>query len=113
VESDRESRPGDSRDNETASDNSRRLKVVTVAALAGISYDFGQPNIMKTYIRLMESYTRYFPKGYGRGETTPPPPDVESVLEPRVNEAIIFEDFFAVGLHMPPHPVLGDILRKF
>jgi hypothetical protein len=25
----------------------------------------------------------------------------------------VFENFFTVGLHMPPHLVLADILRKF
>jgi hypothetical protein len=55
----------------------------------------------------MESYTRYFPKGYGQ------PPDAESVSEPRANKAVIFEDFFAIGLRMPPHLVLVDILCKF
>jgi hypothetical protein len=55
----------------------------------------------------MENYAHYFPKGYGR------PPGAESVSEPRANEAINFEDFFAAGRHMPPHPVLIDILCKF
>jgi hypothetical protein len=55
----------------------------------------------------MQSYTRYFPKGYCH------PPGVESMPEPQANEAIVFEDFFVAGLEMPPHPVLVDILRKF
>jgi tRNA A37 threonylcarbamoyladenosine synthetase subunit TsaC/SUA5/YrdC len=55
----------------------------------------------------MDSYARYFPKGYGCA------PSVESVLEPRANEAIIFDDFFTFGLRMPSHLVLVDILRKF
>jgi hypothetical protein len=29
------------------------------------------------------------------------------------NEAVVFKNFFAARLHMPPHPVLTDILRKF
>jgi hypothetical protein len=61
----------------------------------------------KFRIGSMESYTRYFPKGYGQ------PPDAESVSEPRANKAVIFEDFFAIGLRMPPHLVLVDILCKF
>jgi hypothetical protein len=36
-----------------------------------------------------------------------------SVPDPRANKAMVFEDFFTVGLHMPPHPVLVDILHKF
>jgi hypothetical protein len=38
---------------------------------------------------------------------------VKSVSEPRANEVIVIEDFFTTGLHMPPHPVLADILCKF
>jgi hypothetical protein len=41
VESNCESQSGDSEDSETTFDNSRRMKVVAVAALAGISYNFG------------------------------------------------------------------------
>jgi hypothetical protein len=55
----------------------------------------------------MESYTCYFPKGCCH------PPSAESVPEPQANEAIVFEDFFAAGVWMPPHPVLVDILHKF
>jgi hypothetical protein len=35
------------------------------------------------------------------------------VPNPRPDEAVVFEDFFVAGLHMPPHLVLLDILRKF
>jgi hypothetical protein len=35
------------------------------------------------------------------------------VPEPWENEAVVFEDLFVVGLRMPPHPVLIDILCKF
>jgi hypothetical protein len=41
TESDDKSQSGDSGDNETASDNSRRLKVATVATFTGISCDLG------------------------------------------------------------------------
>jgi hypothetical protein len=64
FDSDRESRYGDSRDSEMASDNSGRLKVAASAALAGISYDFGPSKITKTHIGSMENYAHYFPKGY-------------------------------------------------
>jgi hypothetical protein len=50
---------------------------------------------------------RNFPKGYCR------PPGVESMPELRANEAVVFKDFFAAGLQMPPHPVLIHILCKF
>jgi hypothetical protein len=107
IESDRKSRSGNSGDSKTTFDNSGRMKVAVVAALAGISYDFGQSTITKTRLTSMESYTSYFPKGYCR------PPSAESVPEPRANEDIVFEDFFIFGLRMPPHPILVDILRKF
>jgi hypothetical protein len=64
--SDWESQSGDSKDNETASDDFRCLKVVAVAATAGITYDFGASGIMKACIGSMENYTHYFPMGYGR-----------------------------------------------
>jgi hypothetical protein len=83
------------------------MKVTTAATLAGSSYDFGPSNITKTRIGSMESYACYFPKGYGRA------PGVESVPEPRANEVVIIEDFFATGLCMLLHLVLVDILRKF
>jgi hypothetical protein len=86
AEIDRERQSGDSGDSETASNNSGHLKVSMVAALAGISYNFGPSKIMKTRIGSMESYARYFLKGYA--------PGAESEPEPRVNEAVIFEDFF-------------------
>jgi hypothetical protein len=107
AESGRESQSNNSEDNETTSDNSGRLKVVAVASLAGINYDFGPSTVTKTRLGSMESDARYFPKGYGR------PPRVQSVPEPQANEAVVFEDFFAVGLRMLLHPVLVDIQCKF
>jgi uncharacterized protein with von Willebrand factor type A (vWA) domain len=50
----------DSGDSETASNNSGHVKVATTAALAGISYDFGQSNITKTRIGSIENYAHYF-----------------------------------------------------
>jgi hypothetical protein len=41
------------------------------------------------------------------------PPSSESVPSPQPNEVVVFEDLFAAGLGMLPHPVLVDILRKF
>jgi hypothetical protein len=37
----------------------------------------------------------------------------EVVPEPAEDEAIVFQEFFAAGLQMPPQPVLADILVKF
>jgi hypothetical protein len=107
AESDRESQSSDSGDSETASNNSRRVKVAAAAALARISYNFRQSIIPKTCLGFPESNTRYFPKGYGR------PLGMKSVPDPRVIEAMVFEDFFTAGLRIPPHPILVDILHKF
>jgi hypothetical protein len=105
--SDHESQSGDSKDSETSSDSSTRLKVAAAAALAGITYYFGQSTVMKTRLGSLGNHGHYFPMGYGR------PPGAESMPEPQADEAIMFEDFFSAGLHMPPHSVLLDILRKF
>jgi tRNA A37 threonylcarbamoyladenosine synthetase subunit TsaC/SUA5/YrdC len=78
-----------------------------MAALARISYDFGPSTSTKARLASLENNAHFFSKGYGR------PPGAKSVLDPRVNEVMVFEDFFTVGLRMPPHPVLVDILRKF
>jgi hypothetical protein len=40
-------------------------------------------------------------------------PGEEVIPEPAVDEAIWFEEFFAVGLWMPLHPALTNILAKF
>jgi hypothetical protein len=63
--------------------------------------------MMKARLASLESNGHYFPKGYGRSL------GAESVLDPQPDEAVIFEDFFAAGFRIPPHPVLLDILRKF
>jgi hypothetical protein len=37
----------------------------------------------------------------------------EIIPEPNFDEAVVFEEFFTVGLRMPPHHVLTEILLKF
>jgi hypothetical protein len=49
----------------------------------------------------------YFPKGEAHA------PRAETMLEPNGDEAIIYEDFFITGLHMPPHSALADFLLHF
>jgi hypothetical protein len=39
-------------------------------------------------------------------------PGEETVSELDADESIVFEEFFAVGLWMPPHPAFTDILLK-
>jgi hypothetical protein len=98
---------GDTGNSGDASDNGGRVKIGADAALAGISFDFGRSKVTKGHISDFESSSRFFPKGFAR------PLGIESVPVPNKDEAVVFEDFFAAGLHIPPHPVLLDILRKF
>jgi hypothetical protein len=49
----------------------------------------------------------YFADGMGHE------PRENTVPEPRVDEAVLFEEFFTAGLSMPPHPVLAAILLKY
>jgi hypothetical protein len=100
-------RGSQSSDSETASDNCERMKIGGATALASISYDFGLSTIRKTRIGSLESFARYFPKGYGR------PLGAESISDPRENEVVVFEDFFTARLRMPPHLVLVNILCEF
>jgi hypothetical protein len=70
------------------------------------SYEFGASSVTVGRIRQMESLG-YFAEGSVResGE--------EIVPEPNSDEAIVFEEFFSVGLWMMPHRVLTEILLKF
>jgi hypothetical protein len=70
------------------------------------SYDFGPSTITVGRIRYLEALG-YFIEGSAResGE--------EVVPDPADDEALMFEEFFAARLRMPPQPVLTDILLKF
>jgi hypothetical protein len=50
---------------------------------------------------------RYFAKGSTHE------PGEETVLELNDDEPVVFEEFFAAGLRMPPHPALIEILLKY
>jgi hypothetical protein len=91
---DQENQSKGSSDSETTSHNCEHIKIGAATTLAGISYDFGQSTIMKAHLASLESFAHYFPCGYGRL------PGIESILDPRENEAVVFEDSFVAGLHM-------------
>jgi hypothetical protein len=82
------------------------MNIGVVDGLADVSYDFGQSTVTKAHVTALESFARYFLKGFPR------PPGIESFPDPWENEVVVFKDFFAVGLHIPSHPILLDILRK-
>jgi hypothetical protein len=68
--------------------------------------DFGASTVTVGPIRQLEALG-YFSEGSVRE------PGEEVVPEPADDEAISFEQFFAVGLQMLLQPVLTDILVKF
>jgi hypothetical protein len=49
----------------------------------------------------------YFADGEARA------PGAKTMSELEEDEAVVYEDFFIVGLRMPLHPALTDILFKF
>jgi hypothetical protein len=97
----------DTDDSGDTSDNGGHVKIGADAALVGISFDFGRSKVTKGRISDLESSSRSFLKGSAR------PPNIEFVPASNEDEVVVFEDFFAAGLRIPPHPVLLDILRKF
>jgi hypothetical protein len=70
------------------------------------SYDFRASSVTVGRIRQLEPLG-YFAEGLAceSGE--------ETVPEPNTNEAIVFKEFFVVGLRMPPHLTLMEILLMF
>jgi hypothetical protein len=70
------------------------------------SYDFGMSSVTVGRIWQLE-FLRYFAKASARE------PGEETILELNDNEAVVFEEFFVTGLHMPPHPAFAEILLKF
>jgi hypothetical protein len=90
---------------ESESDSMKKVQVAVAAATSGMTFDFDS-TIGNCQIRMMEG-PGYFAKGFAQA------PGSELVPEPWVDEAVVFEDLFATGLHMPPHPALAHILQKF
>jgi hypothetical protein len=73
-------------------------KVVVVDPRESVrSYDFGLSTVTVGRIQQLEAL-RYFTEG--------------STREPG-EETVVFEEFFAAGLWMPPHPALTEILLKY
>jgi hypothetical protein len=70
------------------------------------SYDFGSSSVTVGRIWQLESLWN-FAKGSARE------PREEIVPVPNDDEVVVFEEFFAVGLRMPPHPALTEILLKY
>jgi hypothetical protein len=69
-------------------------------------YNFGASTVTLGHIKEMEE-RGYFADSEARA------PGAKAVQELDNDEAVVYEDFFVVGLCMPPHPALADILHKF
>jgi hypothetical protein len=70
------------------------------------TYYFGSSTITVSKIKKMVE-KGYFLEG---GACTP---REENVPEPNDDEVMVYKDFLVVGLCMPPHPALADILLHF
>jgi hypothetical protein len=105
--SDGENPSNGSGDSENTPDSGGWVKIGVEAALADVSYYFGQSTVTKARVMALESFACYFLQEITR------PPDAKSVPDPRENEVVVFENFFAADLRIPPHLILLDILRKF
>jgi hypothetical protein len=90
----------------SGSESTKRAKVVAATSAAGMNFNFGSLTIGKDCIQTMEGLS-YYTMGSAQALGS------ESMPEPQVDEAMVFEDLFAAGLRMSPHPVLTDILQKF
>jgi hypothetical protein len=88
------------------SDSTKKAKVAAAVAATGMTFDFGTSTMGRDHIQTLEDLS-YFAKGVAWL------PNPKSVSEPRVDTVVVFENLFIVGLRMPPHPVLTDILQKF
>jgi hypothetical protein len=69
-------------------------------------YVFGPSTIIVGHIRQLASLG-YFAEGAVQE------PGEEVISELAEDKAIVFKELFTAGLHMPPQPVLADILVKF
>jgi hypothetical protein len=70
------------------------------------SYHFRASSVTVSHIQQLESLG-YFAEGLAceLGE--------ETMLELNLDEAVVFKEFFVMGLWMPPHPAFTKILLKF
>jgi hypothetical protein len=73
---------------------------------ASRSYIFDPSAVTVSCIHVMASLC-YFAEGDAWA------PWEEVISEPADDEAVVFEEFYATGLRMPPQPTLTDILFKF
>lgn len=70
------------------------------------SWDSGPSLMIAEVIKALED-EGHFPEGKGR------PPCGEIVPQPEVDEAVLFKDFFACGLRIPPVYFLHLVLETF
>jgi hypothetical protein len=99
------SRGGSSKDVDVEAETKTEKVVVVDPRESVRSYDFMLSTIIVGRIQQLETL-RYFSEGFAHepGEETIP-----KIVDDKV---VVFEEFFAAGLQMPPHPALTEILLK-
>jgi hypothetical protein len=70
------------------------------------TYNFESSTIIVSKIKKMKEKCYFL-------EAEAHTPGAEIVPEPNNDEAMVYEDFFVVGLCMPPYPAMADILLHF
>jgi hypothetical protein len=75
--SDREDLSDSSGGSKNTSDSGSDMKIGVEATLVDVSYSFGQSIMMRACVTALESFARYFLKGFAQ------PPGTESVPDPR------------------------------
>jgi hypothetical protein len=91
--------PGKSSSEETMSD------LAAVELHPGHTVEFGVSRISSVRMQDMQQLG-YFGNGVGRV------PGAEEILEPE-GETVVFEAFFAVGLRLPAHRFVAEVLQRF
>jgi hypothetical protein len=71
----------------------------------GHTVEFGVSRISSVHVQDMQQLG-YFGNGVGRV------PGAEEILEPK-GEIVVFEAFFTVGLRLPAHRFVAEVLQRF
>jgi hypothetical protein len=103
-----DSSPGDTSDDRSGDDTDTQGEGSEAVDLRESSrnYEFGSSIITVGRVRQLAALG-YFTEGSMQDL------EEEVILEPAEDKAVVFEEFFAAGLRMPPQKVLADILVKF
>jgi hypothetical protein len=105
VMSSSSSSPADTPPPAGASSEETLSNVAAEELRAGDTVEFGVSRMSSVRVQDMQQLG-YFGGGVARV------PGTEEVPEPE-GELVVFEAFFAAGLHLPAHRFVGEVLRRF